>query len=213
MHMLSMLLRGDTASTDFIQKADKLVADALKQTGRLVRLIETLLDTSTIGAGRLTLNRETVDLCALTREVVERLADQFVNAHSNVVLHLCESAFGAWDKFRVEQIVTNLLTNAIKYGSGQPIGVSVETDEGAAILKVKDRGIGIPRDAQSRIFERFERVNRRGGPSGLGLGLYIVRQIIEAHRGSISVDSTPGQGSEFTVRLPLDVASARDAAA
>jgi signal transduction histidine kinase len=110
---------------------------------------------------------------------------------------------------RVEQVVTNLLSNAIKYGAGRPIEIRVDGDENTARLTVRDRGIGIPPDHQARIFERFERAVSTSDYGGFGLGLWIVRQIVEAHGGQIHVTSTPGQGSAFTVELPRRRSSGR----
>ncbi|HEX8953404.1 MAG TPA: ATP-binding protein, partial [Polyangia bacterium] len=112
---------------------------------------------------------------------------------------------GFWDRTRLEQVVTNLVTNAMKFGAGQPIEIAVGAADHRASLAVTDHGIGIPPDQQALIFDRFQ----RGGVSsrhyaGLGLGLHIVRQIVEAHHGAIAVASTPGRGSTFTVTLPTD---------
>jgi signal transduction histidine kinase len=110
---------------------------------------------------------------------------------------------GRWDRLRVEQVVMNLLGNAIKYGEGKPIHVEVLALGDAARLTVKDCGPGIPAEAQERIFERFERVAPVRHFGGLGLGLWLVRRSVEAHGGHVSVLSSPDEGSEFTVTLPL----------
>jgi signal transduction histidine kinase len=109
---------------------------------------------------------------------------------------------GLWDRARLEQVVTNLLSNAVKYGRGQPIEVAVMGADDRARLVVRDQGIGIAPEHLSRIFERFERAVSAHNYGGLGLGLYIVRQIVEAHGGAIHVTSTPGEGSTFVVDLP-----------
>jgi signal transduction histidine kinase len=110
---------------------------------------------------------------------------------------------GRWDAMRVNQIVTNLLSNACKYGAGKPIDVVVEADEGVARLTVRDQGIGIAQADAERIFECFERAVSARHYGGLGLGLYITRQVVEAHGGNIGVSSEPGAGSTFVVELPL----------
>jgi PAS domain S-box-containing protein len=169
-----------------------------RQTERLGRLVSDLLDVSRITAGKLTLHRERLDLADLAREVVERYA----GASGSRIDLQTESAAGHWDRARLEQVATNLLANAIKYGQGKPIDVSVGLKEGIALLAVRDRGIGIAAADVERIFGRFERAASASSYGGLGLGLYIAQQITAAHGGRISVESAPGQGATFTVALP-----------
>jgi PAS domain S-box-containing protein len=169
-----------------------------RQTDRLGRLVNDLLDVSRITAGKLTLHREPLDLADVAREVVERYAGA---SRSRIELRTLPAP-GSWDRVRLEQVATNLLANAIKYGEGKPIDVVVQPGDGGAVLTVCDRGMGIaPQDAE-RIFGRFERAISATAYGGLGLGLYITRQIVAAHGGRISVDSAPGQGATFTVVLP-----------
>ena len=169
-----------------------------RQTDRLGRLVSDLLDVSRITVGRLTLHRESLDLADVARELVERYA---AASRSRIELRT-QTAPGSWDRTRLEQVVTNLLANAIKYGDGKPIDVVVEPRDGGGAFIVRDRGIGIaPQDAD-RIFGRFERAISATAYGGLGLGLYIARQIVAAHGGRISVESTPGEGATFTVVLP-----------
>ena len=110
---------------------------------------------------------------------------------------------GSWDRTRIDQIVTNLLGNAIKYGGGKPVEVAVERRDGSAVLVVRDQGIGIAAESHARIFEWFERAANTKPASGLGLGLWIAQRMAEAHGGRIAVDSAPGAGSTFTVTLPV----------
>jgi signal transduction histidine kinase len=117
--------------------------------------------------------------------------------------------FGMWDKARTEQVITNLLSNAIKYGNGRPILIDVHEEVGRAVLLVQDQGMGIPIEDQARIFHRFERAVSAKEYSGLGLGLFIARQIVEAHGGMITVESEIGQGAIFRVELPLLVEEGR----
>jgi PAS domain S-box-containing protein len=172
-----------------------------RQTRRLSRLVAELLDVSRIRTGRLTLHPEEVDLVELTREALTHLQADLTRAGSPVELRADGPVRGRWDRLRIEQVVINLVTNALHYGLGQPVTLYVDGAERAR-LRVEDRGVGIPLEAQERIFERYERASssRRGG---LGLGLYIARQIVEAHGGTIRVDSAVGRGSLFTVELPL----------
>jgi PAS domain S-box-containing protein len=176
----------------------------LRNSRRLGRLVDELLDVSRITAGRLHLEREEVDVAALVREVVGRGSEAAQQANSRIELQVPERLVGMWDRLRLEQVVENLLTNAVKYGRGQPIHVRLQAEDGAALLMVKDNGVGIAPADQARIFERFERAVSSHHYGGLGLGLWIARQIVEAHGGRIRVSSKPGQGAEFTVRLPLD---------
>lgn len=186
-------------------------ADALKkmfdtdarQIERLNRLIDDMLDISRISTGKLTLQLETFDMCSLAKDVLDRFSTQMQEAGTEISIDCQGKAEGTWDKFRIEQVITNLLTNAIRYGNQKPIGVKVKTDSGNAIIEVQDRGIGIAEENQKRIFERFERAISPNEISGLGLGLYIVKQIIDMHNGSIEVKSKIGQGSTFIVQLPM----------
>ncbi len=170
---------------------------------RLERLIDEMLDLSRISAGRLKLQPERVNLDEAVREVVDRFAEPAARVNVSITLHLQPGVAGLWDKARLEQVVNNLLSNAIKYGKGKPVEIKVHTEEDHAILEVRDHGIGIARDQQRKIFERFERAHATREYGGLGLGLWIAWQIVEASGGRIEVQSTPGQGAVFTVRLPL----------
>jgi NO-binding membrane sensor protein with MHYT domain/signal transduction histidine kinase len=184
------------------EQVSRVVDVAQRQTRRLARLVGELLDISRIRLGRMELRPERVELGALVREVMERLEDEPAWASSEHTLHVDGQVTGWWDRARLEQVVNNLLSNAVRYGQGQPVDITVRAREDEAWLSVKDRGIGIAPEALSRIFERFERAASRNF-GGLGLGLYITRQIVEAHGGTISVQSELGVGSTFTVKLPL----------
>lgn len=174
-----------------------------RQLGRLSHLVANLLDISRVTAKRLQLEVSSVDLAATTREVVEHLAPELTRAGCPVRVHAPAPVVGRWDAMRVAQVVTNLLSNACKYGAGKPIDVAVEAQGPRARLTVRDEGIGIPLVDQERIFECFERAVSPRNYGGLGLGLYITRQVIEAHGGTIGVTSEPGNGSTFVVELPL----------
>ncbi len=167
---------------------------------RLNRLVEDLLDMSRIGAGRLELSLEEVELGALVREVAERFAESTASA---LVVEAPQPVVGRFDRSRLEQVLMNLVGNALKYGEGKPVTVAVSAEAGRARLEVRDQGIGIPPESQKRIFERFHRASTARNYGGLGLGLWISRDIVEAHGGRIAVTSAPGSGSAFRVELPL----------
>ncbi len=196
---LEGLLGGQLSRTAEATKRSLRLAE--RQTKRLGTLVEELLSVSRIQSGRLHLQLEAVDLGGVTRDVLERMSAELSRAGCPVELQ-CEPATGTWDRLRLEQVVTNLLSNAIKFGAGEPIEVTVAADDAHARLTVKDRGIGIPPERTSQIFERFERAVSVREYGGLGLGLYIVRQIVTRLGGSIDVQSVPREGATFTVRLP-----------
>ena len=173
-----------------------------RHTERLATLVETLLDVSRLSTGRLELQKETCDLSRLVRETVERASEAGSRAECPLTVLAEEPVAGRWDPLRLEQVVTNLLTNALKYGGGRPIEVRVQGAEQRARLLVRDHGIGIPLEHQARIFNRFERAAPSMNFGGLGLGLWITRQIVEAHGGTIHVESAPGQGATFVVEVP-----------
>jgi signal transduction histidine kinase len=170
---------------------------------RLERLVSELLDVSRITGGQIQLEREEVDLGELVSELCERLAEEAQRADAELRVSV-ESATGLFDRTRVEQVAMNLLTNAIKYGRGAPIEVEVADRDAIVELVVRDRGPGIDDADQLRIFERFERLVSQRRVAGLGLGLWIVREVVEAHGGRVHVASRAGQGSSFTVSLPKE---------
>jgi predicted ATPase/signal transduction histidine kinase len=169
---------------------------------RIARLIGELLDVSRISGG-LTLEPEDVDLSQVVAEVTGRMAAELARAGCRLLVRGAETR-GRWDRSRLDQVLSNLLSNAAKFGAGQPIEICWQRDGAHAVLFVKDYGVGIPRDRQARIFERFERAASTENYGGLGLGLYISRHIVEAHGGTIGVTSEPACGTEMRVELPLD---------
>ncbi len=181
---------------------------ASRQGERLRRLIHDLLDISRIETGRLPLDLAEVDLGRLARDVVERLEPTLAAAGCAVEIRCDFPVTGCWDASRLDQVVTNLLSNAMKFGAGNPIEIDVREHGGTASLAVRDRGIGVEASEHARIFERFERAVPKHHYGGLGLGLFISRRIAEAHGGTLHVVSAPGAGSTFTLELPRDRAPA-----
>lgn len=186
------------------ERMQKFAEQTLRQVNRLSRLVDDMLDISRIQTKKLALLTEQVNLCELVLDVVDRLNDQFVLVGGEPPhLILCERAVGNWDRMRIEQVVINLLTNVLRYGRGKPVEIRVQVEGASVHLFVKDQGIGMSKEVQTKIFDRFERAVDSNEVSGLGLGLYISRQIVEAHGGTIRVESELGQGTTFEVTLPL----------
>jgi PAS domain S-box-containing protein len=170
---------------------------------RLEKLIDDMLDVTRITAGRLRLQPEPTDLDVLVREVVERFAEQAARTQSPISLWAEARVSGLWDRLRLDQVITNLVSNALKYGKGKPVEIEVREEMGRALVRVRDHGIGIDPDQQRKIFQRFERVVAPREYGGFGLGLWISRQIVEASGGQIEVESTLGDGATFTLSLPV----------
>jgi signal transduction histidine kinase len=176
----------------------------LRQVDRLTALVEDLLDVTRIKSGQFTFRREQVDLSEVIRKVATDYSDILRRAGCELDLTVRGSVIGRWDRSRIEQVAIALLSNAMKYGAKGRIVVDVAAKGALARLSVRDFGIGIAPADQERIFERFERAITASHYGGLGLGLYIARQIVVSHQGSIRVKSAPGFGATFTVELPLD---------
>ena len=172
------------------------------QLNRLSMLVERLLDMSRIRSGKYELHREAFDLSDLVREVVARFREQY--AYIAFALRADGTAAGSWDRGRIDQAITNLVSNAVKYGENKPIEVAIAIDRDEAVVSVTDQGIGLAPNDITRIFEKFERAAPEAKSDGFGLGLWITRQIAESHGGSISAKSELGRGSTFTLRLPTD---------
>jgi signal transduction histidine kinase len=210
-HELNTPLAGLTLSVQALRQTEASVAadhrDQLtdlidRQAQRLTRLVDDLLDVTRLQSKQFTLRLEDLDLTALVAEVASRAQPQLERAHCELSLVLSGPVQVRGDRGRLEQVLSNLLSNAMKFGAGRPVKVQVEGQGALARLSVSDRGIGIDLASHPHLFERFERGVSAHHYGGLGLGLYISRQIIDAHQGTIRVDSRPGQGTTFTVELP-----------
>ncbi len=175
-----------------------------RQLSRLGSLVNTLLDVSRLAAGKLTLEPRELDFTQLVRQMADAFSEEFSRAGCELKVHADGPLRGSWDPLRVEQVLVNLLSNAAKYGAGRPVEVSLVGEGAHVVLAVKDHGIGISEDGMARLFGKFERAVSERHYGGLGLGLYITRQIVEAMGGSITVRSAQGQGSTFILRLPTE---------
>jgi signal transduction histidine kinase len=184
------------------ERLRRRLAAIRRQVVRLNQLVEQLLDVSQFVEGRLDLRPEELDLQALVIEAIDLMRDSALRAGSPLLFRMRSEIIGHWDRIRLGQVVTNLLSNAIKFGCGRPIEVELDADARHARLEVKDSGVGIPPQEQERIFERFERATSVQRYPGLGLGLWICKQIVDACHGTISVESEPGHGCTFSVQLP-----------
>ena len=201
---LQLSLEG-ALTTDEGEARRRRIERGVRSLGALTELVERMLDVSRFTSGQLapTLAPDDVDLAAVAAEALERLVLAKVNGSAQARLEAPAPVVGRWDRVRLDQIVTNLLTNAMKYGENKPITVSVAVENGGAVLRVRDRGIGIAAADHARIFGAFERAVPATRYGGLGLGLYIARRLAESHGGTIALASAPGDGATFTVELPL----------
>lgn len=191
----------DPAET-LLQRIVSRLDNADQQVDRLTKLINDLFDVTRIREGRLQLEVQALDLGQIAGAVVTQFEEQLEKAQCALTLDITPAPLITADQSRLEQIMTNLLANAIKYGPGQPIEVRVAGDTRSAWLAVRDYGIGIAPEDQQRIFERFERAVSTDNYGGLGLGLYVVQQLVAALNGTIEVESEPGRGATFTVTFP-----------
>ena len=184
------------------ESLDRTLRRVLGNTVRLEQLTSELLDVTRIEQGRLHLDPIEVALDAIVRDAVDHIEADLAAAGSSVSIECAAPVVGRWDPSRLDQVVTNLLSNAAKFGAGKPIEIRIEQLGAAARLAVIDHGIGIDPARRPYVFDRFERAVPSSRYGGLGLGLYIARSIVVAHGGTITVDSELGTGSTFTVTLP-----------
>lgn len=185
-------------------KLRQMVDKDERQVQSLIRLIDDMLDVSRIRTGRLSIRPTRFDLGKLVADMVESFAPQMEASGCPLLFQRPEPIFGVWDEFRIEQVLANLLTNAMRYGAGKPVQVDISSGPKAACIEVRDRGIGISPKSLERIFCQFERAEGSESSAGLGLGLFIAEQIVKAHDGRIQVESEEGKGALFRVLLPLD---------
>lgn len=200
--MRSLQIKRGNAAAFAPQQMEAMVQRDERQIKSMIRLIDDMLDVSRMRSGKLSIRPTQVQLMSLLERIVSDLSLQAATTGSSLTLQPHDPVSGCWDEFRVEQVIVNLLTNALRYGGGQPVQVSVEQVGECVRIDVRDGGKGIAPGDLERIFEPFERGARNGEPKGLGLGLYISRQLAISHSGELRVTSVAGEGSTFSLMLP-----------
>ena len=206
-HLAVQALQQKKLPPDALSRAFELVE---REDRRLSHFVDELLDLGRLRAGRLQLQLEEVNFMGVVQEVVKRLGAELAAGGSALTITAQPDVVGEWDRFRLEQTVTNVLSNAIKFGLGRPIEISLSSSGGRARLAIRDHGIGIDPSARERIFQPFERNVSALNYGGLGLGLHIVKTIVGAMGGSVSVESELGAGSTFLLELPLQLGESAD---
>jgi signal transduction histidine kinase len=201
--MRSLQLKRGNQSAFVPEQLGGMIKRDERQIKAMIRLIDDMLDVSRMRSGMLSIRPAEVELMNLLERIVSDLTLQASAAGSAISLRPHAPVRGWWDEFRIEQVIVNLLTNALRYGGGAPVEVSVDGEDGKVCIQVRDSGRGIPAEDIERIFEPFERGARSGEPKGLGLGLYISRQLALSHGGTLTVDSRPGEGATFCLSLPV----------
>lgn len=201
--LLAMMIEKEQFPPEVLAKLRPVVSEIKPDVQKFSRLIETLLDISKLGAKRLSLSIHECDLSVVIQDEVERLKPVFEHKATPLSVEISKDLLAECDQVRIQQVVANLLMNALKFGEKKPVFFKTQVSEGTLIMEIKDQGIGISLEDQRRIFQPFERAVSDKHFGGLGLGLFITKQIVEGHRGSIEVYSSPGNGTTFIVRLPV----------
>lgn len=206
LHSLLKSVQSDSLASFSIHELVKILKNSEQQIKWLKSMLDDLLDVSLITTGRMDLKLENTDLVKITRQVTQSFSELLKKEKSKINIQAKSTVVGKWDKVRIEQAITNLVSNAIKYGGGKPIDIQISKNGKVAKFIIKDQGIGIPHHEQKVIFDLFKRASGPGEyKKGLGVGLFITSQIVKIHGGKIKVSSNPDQGTSFTVELPLKV--------
>ncbi len=219
LQLQTRLLQGYMKKSKLLEltpKINKAAETCERQSERLAKLIELLLDITRIRLGKIELSLNTVELVSLTKEIIPQVVNSKPSEYlSSIAVVGDAQVFGVWDRLRMEQILINLISNAFKYGEGKPISIEIHADNigEKAIFRIQDQGIGVVQGLQEKIFERFERAVSGEHISGLGLGLYIVTQLVRAHGGKISLISEQGKGAIFTMEIPFHIPARPDTSA
>ncbi len=199
--LLNLQLLHRISTTPGYEQIRGLIEKTREQVGRITTLVDRLLDVTRVQTGTFELYRETFDLGALLREIAARSTT--VHPSLSMSLQIEPNIAVQWDRIRIDQAITNLVSNAFRYGAKKPITLSAHVEGHEAVISVQDRGVGMSPEDLERIFDRFERAGRPSGSDGLGLGLWITKQIVQGHGGAIFAQSQLGEGSTFVLRLPL----------
>jgi signal transduction histidine kinase len=192
----------DLAATGDIERIRRSIDILGKATEAFTRRTTQMLDLARITSGSFVLAEEALDISQCIADTVERHADIARRAGCALQTHIEAGVAGRGDRAALEQLLDNLLSNAFKYGAGRPVCVEFSTGGTQGCVQVRDRGAGIPIEEQGRIFGLFERARNHGAP-GLGIGLWIAAQIAAAMRGSLGLQSVPGNGANFILTFPL----------
>ncbi len=204
LHSLSKSVQNDSLASFSIHELVKILKNSELQIKWLKSMIDDLQDVSLITTERMNLNLENTDLANITEQVIQSFSETLKKEKNKIKIQAKSVVVGMWDKVRIEQAITNLISNAIKYGGGKPIDIQISKSGGNAKFIVKDQGIGIPSHEQKVIFDLFKRASGPGEyKKGLGVGLFITSRIVKIHGGQIKVSSTPANGATFTIELPL----------
>jgi PAS domain S-box-containing protein len=191
----------ETISTKRLQNTIELSQRKLNQ---MIHLISDMLDVSKIASGKLEVKLSPVCLNDIAKEIISRFENELTLMKIKLQFKETQNVIVMADSFRLDQVITNLLSNAIKYGHGKPIQVEIFQEKSMGCFAIADEGPGIAEENHAKIFERFERVTSESNIGGLGLGLYISRDIIKAHHGIIELSSKLGEGARFLIKLPLN---------
>jgi signal transduction histidine kinase len=184
------------------ERVQVMIERDMRQIKSMVRLINDMVDVSRVNCGNLAIHPEQMNLSQLVLRIVDDFTQQALTIGSSFHVDITPDVSGFWDDFRIEQIIINLITNALRYGGYKPVGIKLVVIDDMVEVHVQDQGGGISDVDCRRIFEKFARIGHREVKEGLGMGLYIARQLAEAHGGSLTVSSKLGEGSLFTLRLP-----------
>jgi signal transduction histidine kinase len=196
------LLEADTLDKMDKTRLMRMLQTSKGQIERLSRLVTELIDVSRLSIGKIQLNVLPATLKSITDKVLIDFHEEIKRSGCALTFRARDEAPGTWDSFRIEQIIINLLTNALKYGAGRPVDIEVFSVNDHAYFTIRDHGIGVAAEDHQRIFQRFERAVSGNNYSGLGLGLYISSEMVKLHKGSIKVESQMGQGAFFSMELP-----------
>lgn len=202
-HIFEHLLKERKSWEELNTQLPPMMNIAQRQLRHMADLVEKLLDISRIETGNFTMQTDLMDLAETVNEIIAQMHELARQAGCDITLSSEGPVTGHWDRPRIEQVISNLLNNAIKYAPGKPIAIHLEAANGNVVMEVEDQGPGIPVDLHQSIFEKFHRGASDRNPGGLGLGLFIVKQIVQGHGGSISVQNGAKGGTRFRVELPM----------